>query len=369
MPARNRLPPMITRNRQFWMLQIGGWFGYGVETFLAGVGYGRPLDYYRLAVFDALCGLALTVFIRHALKYSWNWSLRARLWLGGGVLTATSLAYAYAWTIAVSSVCTDCKPPPSALGYLSYFAGAVYILAAWTGAYVGIKLARQLQQEKETALQATAMAHQAQLRMLRYQLNPHFLFNTLNAISTLILDGRREQANGMVGALSGFLRYSLDNDPQQKVTLDQEIGAVKRYLTIEQLRFAERLKVGILVTPPAGTALVPSLILQPLIENAVKYAVSRREEGGRIEIVAHIDGDMLDIVLRDDGPGSLDYLPAKGGGHGVGLTNTRERLRVLYGEQHRFVIRNLHPQGTEVRLQFPFEHPVAEESVACVSAR
>jgi LytS/YehU family sensor histidine kinase len=293
--------------------------------------------------------------------------LRSRLWVGGILLTATSSAYAYAWAIAMYQICTDCKPPPSILGYLSYFAGAAYILVAWTGAYVGIKLARQLQQEKETALQATAMAHQAQLRMLRYQLNPHFLFNTLNAISTLVLDNRREQANGMVGALSGFLRYSLDNDPQQKVTLDQEIGAVKRYLAIEQLRFGERLKVGVLVTSPAGSALVPSMILQPLIENAVKYAVSRREEGGRIEIVARVDEDVLEIALRDDGPGSLDYLPAKGGGHGVGLTNTRERLRVLYGDHHRFSIRNLQPQGTEVRLQFPFEPPLAEEPVACVS--
>lgn len=358
---------MMTRSRQFWMVQIGAWIGYGIENFLAGIGYGRPFGYYRLAVFDALCGLVFTLILRYGLKYSWNWPLRSRLWLGGSLLVATSLAYAYAWAIAMYQICTDCKPPPSILGYLSYFAGAAYILAAWTGAYVGIKLARQLQQEKETALQATAMAHQAQLRMLRYQLNPHFLFNTLNAISTLVLDGRREQANGMVGALSGFLRYSLDNDPQQKVTLDQEIGAVKRYLTIEQLRFGERLKVGILVTSPAGTALVPSLILQPLIENAVKYAVSRREEGGRIEIVARVDEGSVDIALRDDGPGSIDYLPGAGGGHGVGLTNTRERLRVLYGERHHFTIRRLQPQGTEVRMRFPFERSPNEEPVACAS--
>ncbi|MEO5558427.1 MAG: histidine kinase [Dokdonella sp.] len=359
---------MMTRNHQFWMVQIAAWIGYGIENFLSGIGYGRPLDYYKLALFDALCGLGFTLIIRYGVKSSWNWPLRSRLWIGGSLLAATSVAYAYAWAIAMYQICADCKPPPSILGYLSYFAGALYILAAWTGAYVGIKLARQLQQEKETALQATAMAHQAQLRMLRYQLNPHFLFNTLNAISTLILDGRREQANGMVGALSGFLRYSLDNDPQQKVTLDQEIGAVKRYLAIEQLRFGDRLKVGILVTSPAGTALVPSLILQPLIENAVKYAVSRREEGGRIEIVARVDEGTIDIALRDDGPGSLDYRPGQGGGHGVGLTNTRERLRVLYGEKHQFAIRSLQPQGTEVRLRFPFERPPTEDPVACASA-
>jgi LytS/YehU family sensor histidine kinase len=200
------------------------------------------------------------------------------------------------------------------------------------------------------------MAHQAQLRMLRYQLNPHFLFNTLNAISTLVLDGRAEQANGMVGALSGFLRYSLDSDPEQKVSLDQEIGSIQRYLAIEQVRFGDRLKVGILVTPPAGEALVPSLILQPMIENAVKYGISKREEGGRIEIIARVvDEGVLDIVLRDNGPGSLSYRPERADGQGVGITNTRERLRVLYGDRQHFEIVRLQPQGTEVRLQFPFE--------------
>jgi two-component system LytT family sensor kinase len=359
---------MMNRTRQFWLLQIIGWIGYGLENFLSGLGYDRPFSYYKLAVFDALCGLGFTLIIRFALKWSWNWPLRARLWVGGTVLAATSIAYGFTWAVAVYAICTDCTPPPSLLGYLSYFAGAVYLLAAWTGVYVGIKLARQLQREKETSLQATAMAHQAQLRMLRYQLNPHFLFNTLNAISTLVLDNRREQANGMVGALSGFLRYSLDNDPQQKVTLDQEIGAVKRYLAIEQLRFGDRLEVGILVTTPAGEALVPSLILQPLVENAVKYAVSRREEGGRIEIVARVEDTMLEITMRDDGPGSPDFLPERGSGHGVGLTNTRERLRVLYGELHRFSIRNLQPQGTEVRLRFPFEQTVSEERETWASA-
>jgi hypothetical protein len=352
---------MNKHQRQFWLLQTMAWLGYGVETFLAAIGQGRPMGYWKLALFDSVAAFLLTLIIRAVLKATWHLSARQRLAWGAFILTACSLGGGYAWAIAVYGMCADCKPPPSWLGYISFFFGWLYLLLAWTGAYVGIKLARQLQHEKETALQATAMAHQAQLRMLRYQLNPHFLFNTLNAISTLILDGRREQANGMVGALSGFLRYSLDSDPVQKVTLDQEIGAIRRYLAIEQLRFGERLKVGMLVTPPAGSALVPSLILQPLIENAVKYGVSRREEGGRIEIIARVDKGILDIALRDDGPGSLDYQPERNDGHGVGLANTRERLRVLYGDRQLFTITRLQPQGTEVRLQFPFEPSPIEE--------
>lgn len=351
---------MLRHARQFWLLQTGAWTGYAIETFLSGVGYGRANDYYKLALFDALCGFVLTLIIRVGINRTWHASLHTRVWVGVLLLAVTSASYGYAWAFAVHRMCSDCRPPPNALGYLSYLAGAMYLLLAWTGAYVGIKLARQLQHEKETVLQATAMAHQAQLRMLRYQLNPHFLFNTLNAISTLVLDNRREQANGMVGALSGFLRYSLDSDPEQKVTLDQEIGAIKRYLAIEQLRFGERLRVGIEVSPPAGSALVPSLILQPLIENAVKYAVSRREEGGHIQIVARVESDMLDITMRDDGPGSPDFLPGHGG-TGVGIANTRERLHVLYGERQRFTLGNVQPHGAEVRLQFPFDNGAMNE--------
>ena len=346
---------MMTRQRQFWLLQTGAWLAYGLETFLSEIGYGRPLSMWKLNFYDALCGFLLTLGIRAVLKATWTQAPAQRVRWGGAALFMASAVGGYAWWLVVSNFCAECKPPKTWLGYLSYFFGWLQLLVAWTGAYVGIRLARQLQLEKETALRATAMAHQAQLRMLRYQLNPHFLFNTLNAISTLVLDGRAQQANGMVGALSSFLRYSLDSDPEQKVSLDQEIGSIQRYLAIEQVRFGERLRVGILVTPPAGEALVPSLILQPMIENAVKYGVSKREEGGRIEIIARVDGGALDIVLRDNGPGSLHYRPERADGQGVGLANTRERLRVLYGEQQHFEIVRLEPQGTEVRLQFPFE--------------
>jgi two-component system, LytTR family, sensor kinase len=357
------LKPLIPHSsRQFYVLQTIVWLGFSTEQFLAGIGMGRETSYIKLCLFDMTCGFVLTLTIRYVLKATWNEPLRERLIAGGTVLVVTSAIWGYLWKVALYAMCEDCKPPPSFLGYISFFFGALYLLFAWTAAYVGIKLARQLQHEKETTLQATAMAHQAQLRMLRYQLNPHFLFNTLNAISTLVLDGRRDQANGMVGALSGFLRYSLDSDPEQRVTLDQEIESVRRYLCIEQVRFGERLRVGIMVTPEAAGALVPSLILQPLIENAIKFAVSRREEGGRLELVARADDGVLEISLRDDGPGSADYVPKSGGGHGVGLANTRERLRVLYGEHQSFTIRTCEPHGTLVTLRLPLER--LEEDIA-----
>jgi LytS/YehU family sensor histidine kinase len=197
--------------------------------------------------------------------------------------------------------------------------------------------------------------------MLRYQLNPHFLFNTLNAISTLVLDRRSDTANGMVGSLSAFLRYSLDSDPVQRVTLAQEIDATNLYLGIEQLRFGERLRVRMDIEPAARAALVPSLLLQPLIENAIKFAVSKREEGGAIEIEARRAGANLVLTMRDDGPGCASF-DKRGNGHGVGLANTRERLQVLYGERQQFELSNREPHGAQVRIVLPFEVAAVEDA-------
>ena len=139
--------------------------------------------------------------------------------------------------------------------------------------------------------------------MLRYQLNPHFLFNTLNAISTLILDNQNRKANHAVTRLSEFLRYTLDQDPMKKVTLRQEIEALDLYLGTERLRFGERLRLEYAIEEAALEALVPSLLLQPLLENALKYAVSPREQGGMVRIEGRTRGAMLERRVIDDGPG------------------------------------------------------------------
>ena len=159
-------------------------------------------------------------------------------------------------------------------GYLDGFMGYFYVMLCWSGLYFGIKYYQQLQQQTEQTLKATAAAHQAQLKMLRYQLNPHFLFNTLNAISTLILEKQTENANRMVTRLSSFLRYSLDNDPMQKITLDQEIAALKLYLDIEKVRFEDHLGLELDIGEEASKALIPSLLLQPLVETKVTPAGS-----------------------------------------------------------------------------------------------
>jgi LytS/YehU family sensor histidine kinase len=344
--------------RSFWPLQTIGWLGYFALNFSAMMAEGKPWHYVWYSFGGAASGFVVTSFMRLGYRRVWNLAgprlvLAAAAILSVGLVVDTKL-----YTEALFKICDDCRPH-NLLGYIWYFTSRLYVLLSWSGLYFGIKFSGQLRQQKEAALKAQAMAHEAQLKMLRYQLNPHFLFNTLNAISTLVLDRRNETANGMVGSLSAFLRYSLDSDPVQRVTLAQEIDATNLYLGIEQLRFGARLRVHMQVEPAARDALVPSLILQPLIENAIKYAVSRREEGGTIELCAARQNANLAIVLRDDGPGCSNF-DKRGNGHGVGLANTRERLQVLYGARQRFELANREPHGVEIRIELPFEAAPAE---------
>ncbi len=191
----------------------------------------------------------------------------------------------------------------SPLEFFSNTMSSTYLLLCWTGIYFGIKYYESLQDQREATLRAVTLAQEAQLKMLRYQLNPHFLFNTLNAISTLILDNENRTANQAVMRLSEFLRYTLDQDPMKKVTLRQEIEAMNLYLTTEKLRFGDRLRLEFAVEERSLEALVPSLLLQPLIENAVKFAVSPSEQGGTIRVEGRARGVMLELAVADDGPG------------------------------------------------------------------
>lgn len=341
--------------RLFWALHVGGWLAYFVYSYLTALAHGKPVGYWVVIAVTSAVGLLATTGLRYALRVLLRFPLP--LFLAGALLPIMlcSLLVSQAYLFALLEWgCEDCRPE-GLLGYLAYVGSFSYVIITWAVLYFGIKTHLKLQWQTRETLQANAMAHQAQLKMLRYQLNPHFLFNTLNAISTLILDKDGATANRMVTGLSGFLRYSLDADPVQRVTLKQELEAIHLYLGIEKLRFADRLTLQSDIEAAAYNALLPSLLLQPLIENAIKYAVARRVEGGHIEIRARRDGDMLEIVVGDDGTGFVlpgSDLPE---GNGVGLRNTRDRLRVLYGNRQVFLMRNRQPHGAEVMLRLPFE--------------
>lgn len=210
---------------------------------------------------------------------------------------------------------------------------------------------------------AQALAYDAQLRMLHYQINPHFLFNTLNAISALVLERRNEQAERMLMRLAGFLRYSLDRQPTALALLSAEIEAQRKYLEIEQTRFGDKLQVRFNIEPGLDRALLPSLILQPILENAIKYAITPRVDGGSIEVSARRDRDFLRIAVEDDGvglPGNGDPMRRQG----VGLANARERLELIYGDRAGLIAGNREPHGCRVEIWLPLE----EESVGRTAA-
>ncbi len=209
-------------------------------------------------------------------------------------------------------------------------------------------------QQARAVSRAQALAYDAQLKMLHYQINPHFLFNTLNAISTLVLEKRNEQAESMLMKLAGFLRYSLDRQPTELAVLSAELEAQRKYLEIEQTRFDDKLKVRFTVEPGLENARLPSLILQPIMENAIKYAITPRTDGGSIDVHAFRDGALLRIRIEDDGPG----LPAGDDARrrrGVGLANARERLELIYGGRGGLSASNRQPHGCRVDIWLPLE--------------
>jgi len=194
---------------------------------------------------------------------------------------------------------------------------------------------------------------QAQLRALKMQLHPHFLFNTLHSISSLVLEDP-PKANSMIARLGDFLRLTVDNSDQQLVTLKEETEFLRCYLDIEQVRFGDRLTVTFELEPQTLSAQVPHLILQPVVENAIQHAIAPRSTRGHINIEAKRLNSLLRVAISDNGPGisSNANLPWK---QGVGLTNVRTRLQQIYGPDFRFELMNANDGGLTAVMEIPFE--------------
>ncbi len=351
---------MQNRNIQFTTLNVAGWTGYCVTSMIGPYYYDKPWSYVVVLLFGAGLGLLLSFIFRPIYRRFW----------GGPVFKLTlivilvSYLFSLIWTVPYNyvyyTVYKGGWTPDAWTDYLLGGSKIFYVFLCWGCLYYGIKFYQAMMEASEKALKATTLAHEAQLKMLRYQLNPHFLFNTLNAISTLILEKANDRANEMVARLSNFLRYSLDNDPMLKTSLATEVMTLKLYLCIEKVRFEERLQTEFEIDDDAAKAMIPSLILQPLVENSIKYAIARSEEPGLISLRAKVfAGDLL-MELRDNGPGiELDNgeLPC---GRGVGIRNTQQRLNELYGSRHSFRVSNVEPHGLQISIRLPFE--VEDES-------
>jgi signal transduction histidine kinase len=372
MRAAEAMPPSIAmptpigrliRNREaaFWLLQLIGWSGYFLSQFVSALFFpekwdaGKMEGYLYVLALAAVSGFALSSLLRLAYRRVRD---RPPSTVVPTVIVLVYLA-ALTWRLFINGGYVLFMDERDMLEpFLRMFSGVListYLLLCWSALYFGIYYYESMIREREAVLKATALAQEAQMKMLRYQLNPHFLFNTLNAISTLILDRDNATANQCVTSLSAFLRHTLDQDPMKKVTLKQELDALDLYLKIEQLRFGNRLRLQYHVDEAALPAQVPSLLLQPLVENALKYAIAPNERGGTLHVGGRVIGGRLLLHVADDGPGLPDGAASIGHGRGVGLRNTRERLNVLYGDRARFVSVNTKP-GLRIDIEIPAEY-------------
>lgn len=356
-----RQPFFDDKNRAFWILQSAGWAGYFVLRTLSGVANALGFSFVLHTLLLTAAGYSLTLLMAavyrrliHARPVV-TWPLTILL-----VLVASAGFSA----IEVWSYATFVNPglSPQGLQFLSAILLDFSLLAAWSALYYTVNYYLKLEEQSDQLLRLEHQASSAQLAMLRYQLNPHFLFNTLNSISTLVLLKQTERANAMLSRLSSFLRYTLVNEPMGQVTVAQEVETLKLYLEIEKMRFEDRLRAHFGIDPAAAEARLPSLLLQPLVENAIKYAVTPQEDGADIVVEARRNGSRVVINVVDTGPGSdPQYNERAAQSTGVGLANIRDRLAQAYGPDHRFETQTNINGGFSVMIEIPYQAEAAEE--------
>jgi signal transduction histidine kinase len=237
-------------------------------------------------------------------------------------------------------------------------------LLTWSSLYFGVNSMMDLELEKARATHALKLADSAQLRVLQAQLNPHFLFNALNGVATLVRENKGPTAARMISTLSDFLRATLRTVNVPEITVSEELVFIDQYIELQQLRFADRLKVIVDATEESYSALLPTLILQPLVENAVQHGVLTQERGGSVGVSIKKFKDHLLVTVDDDGPG-----PATSGAQrlGVGLANTAERLHALYGDEAAMSTGRSMGGGFVVELRLPFRER-KEEGVMSMTA-
>ena len=351
MIRRRRRPEEIKRrtminlnagNRLFWVLQASGWICYLAAVL---VSYGlrgiltRPL-LIETAADTAICFLA-TLFLRwlyqkakiqnHSLLVLF---LLASLFslLGGGIATGISAQY--------SSLGHGRGMSGSGLSlrsYLTYTLNWAGLFVGWSAGYFGIKFWQQWMVQKEDAEKAKALAETARLQMLRYRINPHFLFNALNSIRALISENKTS-AKAMITELSEYLRYSLVSKNHENVPFKDEIESVRHYFAIQRMRYESKLEVSLQIDPAAEEYPVPSFFLHPLVENAVKYGMSTSSIPLKIRVKARVDHRALSVEVANSGAWIKPSPPAGSPAIGKGLDNVRRRLEDAYPGKHRMEI-------------------------------
>ncbi|HEY6661521.1 MAG TPA: histidine kinase [Sphingomicrobium sp.] len=301
---------------------------------------------------ELLLGLGVS-FLFHLMLRSPRLSTTRRRMIALAIVTPVA-AEIFAWAVFFIEAAVD--PSLNLSGFT--WAGAVrtitfwtWFFLAWAGMYLSISYSFDVREEQQRAAEIREREHSAQLRALHSQINPHFLFNSLNSVSALMLEGSVASADEMVTKLARFLRLGLAADPADKIALASEIELQRTYLEIEQLRYQD-LVVTFDVPEELAAALVPALILQPIVENAVKYGVAGAPPPASIGVSASAAAGRLLLDVIDSGKGKG---PKESGG-GIGLANVRQRLGLIYGEGETALLAGRRPDGCfHVRVEFPLE--------------
>jgi LytS/YehU family sensor histidine kinase len=334
------------------MLQIGGWSLYALTTAVEYI----PFRHMREQVDYRVAFLCSTFFASFILYASCHFLLRRSTPLASALLLSLGLSYILGFLCtAVSALIAlhlaEPQTPVSWSMVASRAFEAAIIFIAWSALYFGIKHYGTVEEQRERLLESEATAREAQLQALRYQLQPHFLFNTLNAISSLVVSKQPERATEMIAKLAALLRNTLSFPEVHLVTFREELAVTEEYLSIEQVRFGPRLAVSLSVSPEASEAQVPRFLLQPIVENAIRHGIARCPTGGEVSITASVIEGQLRIDIENDRTQGL--LQSGDQGNGLGLANTRTRLENLYGEQGRVIVAAARNNRFLVSIQFP----------------
>jgi LytS/YehU family sensor histidine kinase len=358
-PGMSNRPFFEDKNRAFWVLQSAGWTFYLMLRVASAVGSGMKASFLIPLIVSVATGYSLTLVLSAAFR----WLIQRKpivTWTGAVIANLLSVIIYSSIDAWVYNMLNSTAGTFDGSLFLASLTINFLLLAAWSALYFGINFYIILEERADELLKLEGQASSAQLAMLRYQLNPHFLFNTLNSISTLVLLKQTERANAMLSRLSSFLRYTLVYEPTAQVTLAQEVETLKLYLDIEKMRFEDRLRTSFDVDPAASQVRLPSLLLQPLVENAVKYAVTPQEDGADISLEARLVGDRVRIVVSDSGQGLNGNASSTTSSTGVGLANIRDRLVQAYGEQQSIEFGSKPDGGFAVTIELPFR---SEEKV------
>lgn len=358
--------------KQFWTLQLFGWFALSIIAFIAGpLWYGINNIFLDVAVIilQSCIGALTTIPLRIMFKKIWDEGFYFRLIISIICVSMASIVWTYAKMKIYSWIMFngDSLNIPRDFGGWLYV--SVLVMGGWSTFYYGIRYFRQVEIEHEQAerakslaqeahlreLQAESLARNAQLLMLRYQVNPHFLFNTLNAVCGLVGTGRGIEAQTMLIRLSDYFRHTLEYDLRSMTDLKTEIEGLGHYLDVERVRFGDKLNIEIKMDKLSKDALVPSIILQPLFENAIKFSVAESEDISKISFISKIKNERLIIKLIDDGTDN-DSSSNFQKGTGTGIKNVRDRLKNHFGDDFSFSAQKTKNSKFEVLIDIPFSN-------------